>query len=208
MATKLIFRNKDSLSFAVDTLNQGASSTKLDDVNKCKEILRTIDLNQDVEGFIFLHVAVFRGYTNLIKAILDLQDEDINLNTSSNGMTPLHFAAYLGHKEIASLLIDSQKVNVNAKNKDGDTALHLATLQHHNDIVKLLISNAKVDCTLQNNDKLTALDFAAITDNIKGYNDISAKIAPVKTEEVCVANNITEYTLVGNSDLKQDFGSE
>jgi ankyrin repeat protein len=115
-----------------------------------------------------LHIAAERGYTEVVKVLLD-RHVDITMK-NFDGRTALHLAALGGHHDIVELL---EKADFNATDEKGRTVLHLAALskcveqqleqrvaKQVDGVVDLLIK--KVDRKAIDYDGRTALHLAAL----------------------------------------------
>ncbi|GJQ71093.1 hypothetical protein Trydic_g999 [Trypoxylus dichotomus] len=86
-------------------------------------------------GATSLHVAAAKGYTNVIKILLQCA-ADVNLQ-DSDGWTPLHAAAHWGQKEAAELLANNG-ASMDAQNFVGQTPFDVSDndMIHHLDMLK------------------------------------------------------------------------
>src|SRR5579859_7725347 len=111
------------------------------------------DINACVDdGTAALHVAVFKGYYNVVKLLLKSPRVDVNVRTiepkggwhdmfSSPPIrwTALHIAAIQGDEKILKLLLQN-KADITATSIEGYTALHRAAEFAKDKIAKLLIA--------------------------------------------------------------------
>ncbi|WP_257266457.1 ankyrin repeat domain-containing protein [Endozoicomonas sp. ONNA2] len=124
-----------------------------------------IDVNEiDNEGRTALHLAVAKGYKEIVDKLLEVKGIDAN-KKDKNGETALHYAAKSDHAEIVKLLVGAKGVNkgikVNEKNCNGDTALCLAAFLGHLKTVMALLASYDIDVNEITNDGRTALHLAA-----------------------------------------------
>ncbi|CAM9559231.1 unnamed protein product, partial [Hapterophycus canaliculatus] len=70
-------------------------------------------------------LAAERGLYEVVKALAEHHDTDINLQDSF-GRTPLHWCAKRCDVNVAEVLIGTGKADVRVKTTGGDTALHWA----------------------------------------------------------------------------------
>ena len=108
-----------------------------------------IDLNaeytgRDVDGFwqqTPLYAACRRGYTKIVKALLDKGAE---LKPPIEGETLLHIATEYGRLDTVKFLIDSKDqlgIDIDAENKDGETALFVAYQYGKYKLLEHLVNN-------------------------------------------------------------------
>lgn len=81
------------------------------------------------DGNSALHVAAFRGSTELVQLLLDRR-ADVDAPDHLTGKTALVKASYVGHSAAAMLLIEAS-ADVNAKDNQGYTALAFACSFNH-----------------------------------------------------------------------------
>lgn len=128
-----------------------------------------IKVNQPINGFTSLHVAVINQYDPLIKLLLSHPETNPNFGTA-DGATPLHFAAMMGLVEEAKILIDNPRTDINAPQHDhlysGATPLHFAAMQAQTEIVDYLLktNQARIHAVLDRGDYegFTPLHFAVL----------------------------------------------
>ena len=120
-----------------------------------------IDLKESFEGNSSLHIAVERGFQNMVSSLVN-RGAFIDTQNDS-GETPLHIAANLGQEEIAKyLLYNGAKANM--QNKKGNTPLHTAAYYNDREITVLLLKKG-ADKTICNNTGETPLQVALSRNN-------------------------------------------
>ncbi|QVL57123.1 MAG: ankyrin repeat domain-containing protein [Simkaniaceae bacterium] len=106
-----------------------------------------IKINQLINGFTVLHIAVMNECIPIVKLLLNHPETNPNFGTA-DGATPLHFAAMMGLIEEAKLLIDDRRTDINAPQHDhvysGATPLHFAAMQAQTEIVDYLLKTKQV----------------------------------------------------------------
>lgn len=104
-----------------------------------------------------LHYASAQGNLDIVKAIIEHSDIDVN---EGNGMgdSPLILASRYANENIVSYLLSHPHIRVNKSNKGGSTALHCAARNGHVKIVKTLVKTKNVRLDLRTNKHLSFLD--------------------------------------------------
>ena len=120
-----------------------------------------IDVNAKANGETALHVAASNSLLEVVKALLDDPNIDVNAQ-GRGGDRPLHAAVWLaehygGRVAIVKALLDDPNIDVNAQNKYGSTALTAAAGQGYTAIVKELLKAPNIEVNLANNYGFTAL---------------------------------------------------
>ena len=115
-------------------------------------------------GMTALHLAAFRGHSEVMKLLLEAgADKDA---AQRNGMTALHAATFHGDTDVVKLLLKAG-ADKDAVNAFGMTALKLAARKAHSEVVKLLLQ-AGADKDAVNGFGMTALHSAAR----KGHSEV------------------------------------
>ena len=130
---------------------------------------------KDRRGLSLLHLAAFRGHTEVVRFLLarglkaSVQDP--------SGLTPLMGAAYFGHKEVASLLLD-HGADINKKDSRGNSPLLFTLNRDNQKIVTFLLDKG---ASLETKDNLgnTPLLLAALNGKIKQVQLLLEKGADV-----------------------------
>ena len=132
---------------------------------------------RDINGRTPLHLAVYSGNEDSVKALLEHKGSSKIINVKDKvGYTPLHWAAYYGHAEIAAQLLQ-HNADLNGKRYDKLTPLHLAAWKGHEETIKLLIARGtNINAVTMNSfsplhyavmgRSLAGLDTLLIADNI------------------------------------------
>ena len=91
-----------------------------------------------------LHCASFFGIVELVTAIINTEDCEIN-QQDCTGSTPLEWAARGGHVGAARLLLGRESIDPGRANKNNRTPLGWAAFEGHEGVVKLLLGREDVD---------------------------------------------------------------
>jgi ankyrin repeat protein len=104
-----------------------------------------------------LHLAAQRGYTEIVKILLE---NDVKVDVQNrNGQTPLHFAAQKGHPEIVEVLLGNGAM-VDARDAENWTPLHFAAQGGRAGVVGVLLGKGAMVDARSKNDQIP-LHFAA-----------------------------------------------
>ena len=157
-------------------------AVKLNDQDAVRYFLKKVDVNaQDEEGKTALILASDRGYTEIVKLLLEA-GANVNLQ-DSHGNTALMWASSKGHIEVVRLLLESG-AKVDLQNKDGATALMWASGDGKKEIAKILLENG-ANILQESKYKEIALsyafessffaDFRALTKTNVEHRDLTSK---------------------------------
>ena len=96
-------------------------------------------------GFTGLHGAAFFGIVEIVAALLELKECDVNARDCM-GMTALIWASVRGHEEAVKMFLQREDLNPNeADTEYGKTALSWTAEQGHEGIVKMLLEREDVN---------------------------------------------------------------
>ena len=96
-------------------------------------------------GFTGLHVTAFLGMAELLEALLEMKEWDVNARDNSLS-TPLMWAARMGHQEVVKLLLERRDIKPDqASFVYGQTALYLAAFYGHEGIVKMILGREDIN---------------------------------------------------------------
>jgi len=96
-------------------------------------------------GFTGLHGGAYLGIMELLVAVLEMKEWDVNARDCT-GSTALTWAAYKGHEEVVKMLLEREDVNPDqADTKHSQTPLLLAAQGGHEGIVKALLERKDVN---------------------------------------------------------------
>ncbi|CAL2035173.1 unnamed protein product [Caenorhabditis brenneri] len=101
--------------------------------------------SQSANGFTPLHIAIYRGDIEILKALLSTELVDLD-QSGRHLLPPLHLAAMLGASEMISMLLNGG-ANIHATDFVHFTALHCATYFGQEQAVKTLL-DASADSNL------------------------------------------------------------
>ena len=132
-----------------------------------------------------LHYASAHGKLDIVKAIVEHTDIDINEGDGS-GDSPLILASRRACDEVVSYLLKLPQIRVNKSNKGGSTALHCASRNGHVKIVRTLIKTKNVRLDLRTKKHMSFLDL------LFGY--------PVNKKKITLSKQAV------NKMLKESFG--
>lgn len=168
-------------------------SVKNEDLEKVEALLKQpdIDVNSiDRNGNTPLHLASENGYVQLVKALLEVKDINVNaknidrrkliypIHTGDDpnrgklnyGKTPLYLAVENGHVDVVRVLLDHPDIDVNVKDKYSVFPLWLAVEYNDSKMVEALLRHSSIDVNAKYicNDHYTSLHNAVE----KGYLQI------------------------------------
>jgi len=96
-------------------------------------------------GFTGLHGGAYLGIMELLVAVLEMKEWDVNARDCT-GSTALTWAAYKGHEEVVKMLLEHKDVNPDrADTKYGWTPLSWAAERGHEGIVKMFLERREVN---------------------------------------------------------------
>ena len=96
-------------------------------------------------GFSGLHGVSFLGITEIVVAVLEMKEWDVNA-TDCVGGTALTWAAMRGNGEVVSILLKRGDVNLDQPDTDyGRTPLSWASVNGHEEVVKMLLEREGVN---------------------------------------------------------------
>jgi cytohesin len=131
----------DSKMLANKKLREISSRLRASDIDEIRKLIADgvdLDIAGQKYGFTILHLAVSRGYADIVNVIINAGGNvNVTLNKAGNGSTPLHVAVENSNSTIVKSLI-AAGANVNAKKLSGSTPLSIATKYNRNDIVSIL----------------------------------------------------------------------
>ena len=131
----------DSKILANKKLREISSRLRASDIDEIRKLIADgvdLDIAGQKYGFTILHLAVSRGYADIVNVIINAGGNvNVTLNKAGNGSTPLHVAVENSNSTIVKSLI-AAGANVNAKKLSGSTPLSIATKYNRNDIVSIL----------------------------------------------------------------------
>jgi len=104
-----------------------------------------IRLRGGPRGFTGLHGVAFLGIAEIVPAVLEMKEWDVNAY-DCRGMTALTWAAAIGHEEVVKIFLGREGVNLNQADKEyGRTPLSWAAGNGHSRIVKMLLEREGVN---------------------------------------------------------------
>jgi len=104
-----------------------------------------LDSGEGPTGFTGLHVVAFLGIAEIVAAVLDMKEWDVNA-TDGTGNTALTWAAARGHGGVVKILLERKGVNPDEPDtKYGRTPLWRAAEKRHSGVVKMLLERKDVN---------------------------------------------------------------
>jgi len=133
------YYDQDKLNMALkNILNLGLNINRRNLEEATILIIAGADVNlKNNDGNTNLIRAVFKGYSDIVKLLLNNKDIDVNIQNQL-GYTALMDAARQGYKDVVELLLNHKNINIDIQDNLGRTALMWAKFQYHKDIVKLI----------------------------------------------------------------------
>lgn len=119
----------------------------------------------DIDGAMAIHIAVARGNTETVSAILEsysARNKNIANVSDNTGTTPLMWAAMNNQISVMNLLLKFD-ADIDAQDDDGWTALHFAAASESYKAAELLINN-KANVDIKNLDDKKPIDIASDSD--------------------------------------------
>ena len=89
-------------------------------------------------GFTGLHGAAFLGIVEILAAVLEMKEWDVNARDSTS-CTPLIWASLRGHEEVVKMLLERGDVNPDLADECGLTPLLWAAMKGHERVVKVFL---------------------------------------------------------------------
>lgn len=127
----------------------------IDDDNQ--NINKFINVNcANYKGYTPLHAAAVYGQTNILKMLIGY-GADVNSLTISEQYTALHLAVQNRMNEIVNVLLDFEKCDLNKQDNCGNSVLHYACLVGDADIISRLLKHG-ADLGIINKKFISALD--------------------------------------------------
>ncbi|KAM3075671.1 hypothetical protein ACMFMG_007803 [Clarireedia jacksonii] len=120
-------------------------------------LLDSVSANGHLEVATLLHLASIKGYTKIVKFLVEHQ---VELDTQdTDGHTALHFASENGRFEVVKFLI-KHGAEVNIKGDNGQTPLMCAIVHRHDAVVELLLAADNINPNLKDENGQTPLLYA------------------------------------------------
>ena len=95
-------------------------------------------------GFTGLHAVGFLGIAEIVAAVLEVKEWDVNA-TDCMGSTVLTWAARNGYEEVVRMLLECEDVNPDQADENGQTPLSWAAKKGHEGVVKILLERGDVN---------------------------------------------------------------
>ncbi|AVP87839.1 hypothetical protein phytr_9100 [Candidatus Phycorickettsia trachydisci] len=120
-------------------LLNAALENNLDKIKSCVEQdCLPLDAALDDEGKTILHIAVQKGYLELVEYIVEKTPQLI-LKADKEGNYPLHYAAENGYAEITLAILQADRMAINLLNKKNHTPFKVAVDKKDIDIVAIIL---------------------------------------------------------------------
>lgn len=119
-----------------------------------------LDSIPDFSRFGGLHCASLFGVVEVVRALMEIDDVDIN-RVDDTGATPLLWAAKNGHGEVVELFLRQQGINPDSPDYYGQTPILHAAENGHQAVVNLLLGREDVNYNASDIWGQTALSYAS-----------------------------------------------
>jgi len=95
------------------------------DLERIKQFMGSVNVNDDTMGMAPIHWASDRGDLDMLKLLVEDRSADVNFQDNT-GQTALHYAVSCGHEEICKYLV-GRGARIDVQDEDGITALELCS---------------------------------------------------------------------------------
>ncbi len=113
--------------------------------------------DRTIEGYSLLMLAAKKGREDMVKALLGMQDIDINA-TDNHQESALMMTVKENRVRLVELLLTREEIDVNQADWQGNTALMKAVSSGNEQIVRLLLKNSEIQISLRNCEGKSAFD--------------------------------------------------
>lgn len=134
--------------------------------NGCVDVIRYLvalpetDVNLGIGHRTPLHIASFRGFDQVVEALMSRSDLDVNAVSSGSGGTPLQEAAKAGHLAVVRALLKREDIDVNGYRM---TALQQAITHSAAPVAVYLVTVKGVDVKVKDTDGRNCIHLAAVS---------------------------------------------
>jgi len=153
-------------------------------------------------GAIPLCLASFKGYTEIVKLLLNADNIEVNETDYINKWTPLMAATFNDQIDIVKLLLEVDGIEVNKGTRNGFTPLYAASCKGHIELVKLLLKVDVIDVNKADNYGWTPLMTATFNDQINIIK-LLLEVDDIEVNKAIYDNRITPlYYASSNSNTE------
>ncbi len=133
------------------------------DIEGVREFILNCDNIKDIiNGRYSLTYASIKGYTEIVKMLLEVEGIDVNIQGNNDRCTSLTYASIKGYTDIVKMLLEVEGIDVNIQNISGSTALIDASRSGYTSTVKLLLEVEGLDFNIQDNSENNSLILASM----------------------------------------------
>jgi len=112
--------------------------------NKTSDYRDPLNTLKGPVGFTGLHGAAFLGIVEILAAVLEMKEWDVNAKDSLS-FTPLLWAALQGHEGVVKALLEQKDINPELADEHDQTPLMWAAITGHEAVVKVLLNQEGVN---------------------------------------------------------------
>ena len=112
--------------------------------NKTRYLMSPFNTSKGPVGFTALHGAAFLGIVEILAAVLEIKEWDVNAKDSLS-FTPLMWAALQGHEGVVKALLEQKDINPDLADEQDLTPLTWAALKGHEGVVKVFLDQESVN---------------------------------------------------------------
>ena len=129
----------------LDRFDEHISAQLLLHFDRSESLDRWFNRDEGPTGFTGLHGVAFLGVVEIVTAILDMKEWDVNA-ADCMGSTALIWAAVRGYEGVVKMLLEREDVNLNQPDTyNGRTPLSWAANKGHEGVVKMLLKREDVN---------------------------------------------------------------